>query len=300
MIRPVRFGFNPETASDNVFQVVSNDESENIQKQALKEFNKMVDQLRANEINVLVVDDTLEPHTPDSIFPNNWVSFHENSNGTICLYPMYATNRRAERKMNVLHEVLKYFQSSQTLDLTYFETENKFLEGTGSLVLDRENKISYACISNRTDTEVVNIFCDKMGFTKSIIFEAKDENNIPIYHTNVLMFLADKYAVICLEAIRSEVERNAIVSAIVQSGKEIIEIKYKQWNNFVGNMLQVQNRKGENFLVMSSRAYESLTNDQIAKLKSYNQLIHSDLTIIESNGGGSARCMMAEIYLPLK
>lgn len=293
MIRPVHFGFNAQTAVNNAFQVAGQDNE--AQEKALQEFDALVNILRNNDVDVLVVNDTPEPHTPDSIFPNNWISFHEN--GTVCLYPMFAENRRQERKSSVLQQVKEHFSIHQTIDLTHYEKEHLFLEGTGSMVLDRDNKIAYACLSQRTDEKVLADFCEHMGY-ESVIFDAADAKGQPIYHTNVLMCVADKYVVICLDCIPSEFERAIVKDAIAHSGKELIAISMEQLGNFAGNMLQVQNKKGELILVMSARAWKSLTPVQQHKLNTYNTVIYAPLTTIENNGGGSARCMMAEIFLP--
>jgi len=296
MIRPVSFVYNEQTAVNNAFQSVTADGA-TVQEKALAEFDAMVNLLRSNGVEVTVVQDTAEPHTPDSIFPNNWVSFHED--GTVVLYPMFAENRRAERKPHVLNEIGKKFSFEGTVDLTYFEKENIFLEGTGSMVLDRDNQIAYACISPRTDEQVLAEFCRKLGYTP-VLFTATDGNARAIYHTNVMMCIADRYAVICLESIASPTERQKVEEAIAGTGKTIIAITLKQMNHFAGNMLQVETTSGKKLLVMSTQAYESLTTDQIDALGSFNRIIHAPLNTIETNGGGSARCMMAEIYLGVK
>ncbi len=294
MIKPVRFDFNAETAVNNSFQVRSTDMA--VQDKALKEFEAFIALLRKNGIDVTVIEDSPEPHTPDSVFPNNWISFHED--GTLILYPMFAANRRLERKQTVLQAIKQKFQVTKTIDLSIYEADHIFLEGTGSMVLDRDHKIAYACLSQRTDKALLQKFCDQTGFTP-ISFSSVDENNQPIYHTNVMMCVADRYVVICLESIQDNLEKSKITHAIEKGGKQVIDISYHQMNHFAGNMLQVHNAAGEIFLVMSSQAYHSLTEIQLKKLESFNPIIHSDLTTIETNGGGSARCMMAEIFLPL-
>lgn len=295
MIRPVNFGFNAETAVNNAFQVAGKEEA--AQEKARQEFDAFVTLLQNNAVDVTVIDDSKEPYTPDSIFPNNWISFHEE--GTIVLYPMFAANRRLERKPAVLQALKNKFVISKTIDLSGNENENSFLEGTGSMVLDREKKIAYACLSPRTDYLALNEFCEKMGYRPEV-FDAMDKTGLPIYHTNVMMCVADKYVVICLDAIPAEHEKDNVTETITHSGKEVIAITLTQMNHFAGNMLQVNNSKGEKLLVMSSQAFESLTREQKEKLSAYNALIHSPLTTIETNGGGSARCMLAEVYLPLK
>ena len=294
MIRPVGFAFNAETAVNNSFQVPTN--QQNVQQQALHEFDVFVQKLQSNGIDVTVVNDTPEPFTPDSIFPNNWISFHTN---TICLYPMFAENRRLERKQSVLEAVKQKFNIEQTIDFTEFEQTNIFNEGTGSMVLDRENNIAYACLSVRTQLPALQEFCSKMSY-KPVTFIANDVQGQPIYHTNVMMCVANKFVVVCLECVTNLQERSFLKSTIQATGKEIIEISYHQMNHFAGNMLQVGNLNGDVFLVMSSQAYHVLTTEQIASIEKYNTIIHSSLETIETNGGGSARCMMAEVFLNAK
>jgi hypothetical protein len=293
MIRPVNFGFNAETAVNNAFQVKGNDDA---QDNALKEFEDFVSLLRNNSVEVTVVDDTPEPHTPDSIFPNNWVSFH--NDGSLLLYPMYAENRRSERKQHVIDAITQKFLVKRTIDLSRYEDQDIFLEGTGSMVLDRDNKIAYACLSPRTNKKVLADFCNHMGYA-SVLFRAIDGNGEAIYHTNVMMCVADKYIVICLDSIPGKNEKEKVIEMIKKTGKEIIDISLDQLNHFAGNMLQVENKQGEKLLVMSTQAFESLTGEQKKKLSSFNKIIHSSLTTIETNGGGSARCMMAEVHLPV-
>lgn len=290
MVRPAAFTFNIETEINNLFQVKGNEE--NAQQKALQEFDAFVELLKQNKIDVTVIQDTPEPHTPDSIFPNNWISFHEND--TEVLYPMYAENRRAERKQHIQEIIKQKFNKSIIIDLTMLEKDNLFLEGTGSMVLDRENKIAYACISPRTDLHLLNIFCEKLNF-ESCSFEATDKNGNQIYHTNVMMCVADKFVVICLDAISESQEKNKVIRKIESTQKEIINISFNQMNHFAGNMLQLKN-DNEKLLIMSDAAYYSLDQNQISSLVKYNKIIHSDLNTIETNGGGSARCMIAEIF----
>lgn len=294
MIRPVNFLFNAETARDNVFQVNAN--TGDTQAKALEEFNRFVSLLTNNDVDVTVVEDTPEPHTPDSLFPNNWVSFHDD--GTVLLYPMYAPNRRTERKEHVLEKINKLFRITKKIDLSHYENDDLFLEGTGSMVLDRDNRIAYSCLSMRTEKTVLDEFCKIMNY-EAVTFSAVDKNGQPIYHTNVMMCLADKYAVICIDSIPAIEEKKKVVEAIEKTNKEVIDINLDQLNHFAGNMLQIENKGGEKLIVMSTKAYQSLTNEQIEKLNSYNRIIHSSLNTIETNGGGSARCMMAEIHLPV-
>ncbi|TAF57040.1 MAG: amidinotransferase [Sphingobacteriia bacterium] len=295
MVRPVGFQFNAETAVNNSFQVASQDPA--IGQKAAAEFDGFVAKLRQKGVDVTVVNDTPQPHTPDSIFPNNWISFH--GDGRICLYPMFAENRRQERKPTVLQAVNEKFQVTETIDLTGFEAEDVFLEGTGSMVLDREKKLAYACLSPRTQEKALAAFCEAMGYTP-VVFWALDQGQQPIYHTNVMMCVADRYVVICSASIANPKEKQLVLDTIAASGKAVVDIGLEQMNQFAGNMLQVHNAAGETFLVMSSQAYHSLNQEQIQQIESYQPIIHSALDTIERHGGGSARCMMAEVFLPLK
>jgi hypothetical protein len=295
MLRPVSFGFNAETAVNNAFQVKSAEED--VQNKALEEFDAFVGILRQNGVDVTVINDTPEPHTPDSIFPNNWISFHED--GSVLLYPMYAANRRGERKQHVLEKIAERFWIETRIDLSAYEKEDIYLEGTGSMVLDRDYKVAYACLSPRTNEKVLTDFCDRMGYT-AVLFHVVDATGRAIYHTNVMMCIADKYVVICFDSVQDDEEKINLINALLHTGKEIIDISVDQMNHFAGNMLQIENKEGEKLLVMSTQAYEALTEGQRKKLTSFNKIIHSPLTTIETNGGGSARCMMAEVHLPLR
>ena len=290
LIRPVNFGFNAETAVNNSFQVNS---TGNVQQKALIEFDGLVSLLAENKVSLTVIADTEIPHTPDSIFPNNWISFHED--GTVIIYPMFAANRRLEKKPHILDKLKEIFHITAVKDLSRYETENLFLEGTGSMVLDRENRIAYASLSPRTDKHILDEFCSMAGYTPCS-FTSMDNSGNPIYHTNVMMCVAANFAVICLEAIRDEQERLMVSGSLTGSGKEIIGISLQQMNAFAGNMLQVRNSEGELLLVMSSQAFDSLNKTQVSKLEKFSRIIHTPLDTIESCGGGSARCMMAEIF----
>lgn len=297
MIEPIAFGYNAQTAQNNYFQI--NSENEDTQAKALAEFNGFVEKLRANKINVITIKDTIEPHTPDSIFPNNWVSFGKD--GRVVLYPMFAPNRRDERRMEILEEVKNQgFQINEIVDFTQSESEDKFLEGTGSMIFDHENKIAYGSVSLRLDEALFRAFCEEFGFTPVVFhsYQTAGEERLPIYHTNVMMCVADRFVVICLDCIDDEEERQMVVETIQKSRKEIVEISEKQMQNFAGNMLQVHNEEGEKFLVMSQTAYQSLEQKQIEQIEQYCEILHSDLNTIETNGGGSARCMLAEVFLP--
>ena len=298
MIEPAAFGFNAETAQNNYFQV--NSENAETQTKALQEFNNFVEKLRSKGINVITVKDTLEPHTPDSIFPNNWISMHQD--GTVVLYPMCAVNRRWERRNDILEILKRNFSVKEIIDFSAPENDGKFLEGTGSMIFDHENKIAYGSVSLRLDEKLFREFCEKFGFTPVVFHSYQTANNerLPIYHTNVMMCVADQFVVICLDCIDDETERVNVVNAIVNSGKEIIEISESQMQRFAGNMLQLQNPEGKKFLVMSLSAYQSLTPEQISNIEKYSEIIYSDLETIETNGGGSARCMLAEVFLEKK
>jgi len=291
MIRPLHFMFNAETAVNNRFQVKS--DTDNLTEKAVVEFDEFVKALRKEGIDVTVVEDSPDPHTPDAIFPNNWISFHEG--GVFCLYPMFAPNRRMERKTEVIDLIRKKFKYQKLVDFTSYELENRFLEGTGSMVLDREQKIAYACLSPRTDSVVLEDFCKELGYTPAV-FHAIDETGEAIYDTNVMMCVADRFVVICLDSIPAADEKKRITDRIHTSGKEIISINISQMNHFAGNMLQLENISGEKILVMSSAAWTSLHADQKEKLTRYNHILHMPLENIETNGGGSARCMIAEIH----
>ena len=299
MVEPIAFGYNAQTALNNYFQVDQKDD--NIQTKALEEFNNFADKLKSKGINVISVKDTLEPHSPDSIFPNNWVSFH--NDGKVVLYPMFAPNRRVERRTDILETLkVKGFEITEIEDLSHFENQQKFLEGTGSMIFDHDHKIAYGSVSLRLDEELFRQFCTKFGF-RPVVFHSYQNaggERLPIYHTNVMMCVADKFVVICLECIDDELEREKVHEVIKSTQKEIIEISEDQMQQFAGNMLQVQNEAGEKFLVMSESAYRSLTAQQISAIEKYCEIIYSDLNTIETNGGGSARCMLAEVFLPKK
>lgn len=297
MVEPIAFGFNAQTAENNYFQV--QDESQNTQTKALEEFQNFVAKLREAGVRVLVAKDTLDPHTPDSIFPNNWVSFGED--GEVVLYPMFAPNRRVERRQDILDFVkTEGFEISKVTDWSRFENENRFLEGTGSMIFDHPNKLAYGSVSLRLDEKLFIDFCESISYTPVVFhsYQTAGNERLPIYHTNVMMCVADQYVVICLDCIDDAQERKNVVETIENSGKEIIEISEGQMQQFAGNMLQVRNTEGTPFLVMSAAAKNSLTEEQLQNIEKYNAIISSDLTTIETNGGGSARCMLAEVFLP--
>ena len=300
MVEPVDFRFNEETAVNNYFQSKPEDSQESVQEKALSEFRNMVSKLREHGVNVIVLQDTPDPHTPDSIFPNNWISFHENK--MIALYPMFAQNRRQERREDDVLDLLaeKGFEAEEIMDYTDAESDEIFLEGTGSIILDREHKIAYAAVSPRTDEELFLEFCEDFEYTP-ILFEANQTVNgerMQIYHTNVMMCVADEYAVICLDSIDDKAEKKFVADTLVETGKEIIDITEEQMHKFAGNMLQVGGMGTSKYLVMSQTAFDSLTKYQIDAIEKYNPIIAVDINTIETLGGGSARCMMAEVFLP--
>lgn len=316
MIRPVRFSYNSQTAVNNAFQE-SGIPEELSQRQALKEFDAYVEMLRNEGIEVMVVEDTATPHTPDSIFPNNWLSLHsaeelaDVGSRVVVLYPMFAENRRAERRQDIIEALTGAVAPSCTgaadapscasaalLDLTSYEKRNLFLEGTGSLILDRNEHLAYACQSPRTCEEVLEEWSSKMGYDY-FLFHAEDMNGNPIYHTNVMMSVGEQLAVVCLDAITDIEERMSLIELLEESDKEIVEISLEQMNEFAGNMLQLHTvKEGElkYIMVMSARAKDSLDQDQIEAIEKYCKIVAPDLEFIERNGGGSARCMLAEIF----
>ena len=294
MIQPADFGYNTETAANNAFQ---KNIGGNLQQKALQEFSDFVELLRKNKVDVTVVEDSLHPATPDSIFPNNWISFH--ADGRVFLYPMFAVNRRLERKTAVLDLVKAEFLVTEIIDLTQSENDGLFLEGTGSMVLDREHKIAYACLSPRTNEKLLHDFCKLVNYTP-VTFRATDHTGVDIYHTNVMMCVAKTYAVVCLESVTDTAEKENLLSALKQTNKKIVDISLQQVNHFAGNMLQVVNTDGVLMLIMSTQAFLTLTAAQIETLQKQNRIIHSSLNIIESAGGGSARCMIAEVFLNKK
>ncbi|WPO83176.1 arginine deiminase-related protein [Chryseobacterium sp. JJR-5R] len=299
MIEPIAFGFNAETAKNNYFQIEQ--KGFDTQFKALTEFKAFVEKLRSKGINVISIKDTLDPHTPDSIFPNNWVSFHKD--GKVVLYPMFASNRRVERRDDIIESIREQgFEVSEIDDWSFPETQGHFLEGTGSMIFDHDHKLAYGSVSLRLDENLFRDFCEKYGFTPVVFhsFQTVGEERLPIYHTNVMMCVADRFVVICLDCIDNELERSKVAETIKNSGKEIIEISEEQMQQFAGNMLQVQNTDGEKFLVMSETAYKSLHEGQVSAIEKYCEIIYSDLNTIEVNGGGSARCMLAEVFLPKK
>ncbi|OQD42193.1 citrulline utilization hydrolase CtlX [Croceivirga radicis] len=301
MVRPVAFRMNEETAVNNYFQEDLSVKNNQINKNAQQEFDAFVEKLKAKGVNVIVIEDRLDQDTPDSIFPNNWISFHKD--GTVGVYPMFAENRRRERREDVF-DILeeKGFFIDKIVDYTSAEEEGIFLEGTGSIILDRVHNKAYCALSDRADEDLFIEFCEDFDVFP-VLFTANqsvDGKRLPIYHTNVMMALAETFAVICLDTIDDKKERKMVKDHLKQDGKEVILITEEQMHSFAGNMLQVLGANDERILVMSSAAYNSLTQSQIDAIEKHCTILHSSLETIETCGGGSARCMMAEVFLPLK
>tara|TARA_B100001094_G_scaffold329530_1_gene392484 strand:+ start:10 stop:915 length:906 start_codon:yes stop_codon:yes gene_type:complete len=292
MVSPDKFRNNESTISDNSFQAKKIQKS-SISANAIDEFERLKKVILNKGVSVYSLSDDSEFDTPDAVFPNNWISFH-NSNKAL-LYPMYALNRRFERKSSTLEKLSKQGIDIQIIkDYSHFENDNKFLEGTGSLVLDRRNKFAYCSLSNRSNNDLVDLFCLQMNY-KPIVFNSF-YNSVPIYHTNVMMSICNKFSIICLDSIKDEIQKTAVIANLKNSNLEIIDINIDQMSSFLGNCIQLIDSKSNPLLVMSSRAYNSINNFQLKKIEKHTDIIHSDLKTIEDNGGGSARCMIAEIF----
>ena len=300
MIRPVQFRMNEQTAVNNYYQkVLEHTLPETVNTKAVAEFDTMVKTLKNAGIQVIVVEDSKEFDTPDSIFPNNWISFHKN--GTIGLYPMFAKNRRLERKASIIEAVeAEGFKIETVVDYTAAEDDGYYLEGTGSILLDRENQKAYCALSERADEELFIEFCEDFEYTPVVFSAYQTVNNKRelIYHTNVMMCLGTTFAVVCLASIDDNKERKNLLKHLHEDGKKVIEISEDQVNNFAGNMLQLKGTNGQSYLVMSQSALESLRPAQVQLLEAHATIISSKLDTIEACGGGSARCMMAEVFLP--
>lgn len=291
MIRPARFAFNVETAQNNYFQ--QKVESDSVAEKALKEFDAIVQLLQRNDVDVTVIQNKPDPPTPDALFPNNWFSSH--ITGELVLYPMFAVNRRLERSPEIIDILRRKMNHRKLVDLTHWENDGEFLEGTGSMVLDRHKRIAYCCRSPRTSEKVLTDFCSLMSYD-AIIFDALDKEGNPIYHTNVMMSVGLQVAVVCLESIRDTADRQKVISALTATGKIIVDISLDQVTHFAGNMLEVKSRNGTPLMVMSASARKALTSSQETTISTFNRIVASDLQTIETVGGGSARCMMAEIF----
>ena len=302
MIEPRHFGFNNETAKDNHYQI-NNDliSKTEIKQKANKEFNALVHKIKEEDISVRVFSDNKKLITTDSVFPNNWISLHQE--GKLILYPMFSKNRRKERQnKSIISYLNKNHSIDEIIDLTNWEQKGEFLEGTGSMIFDRKNKICFAAISNRTSNVILKELCDILKYDL-ITFKANqsyNDNRVPIYHTNVMMSLGEQFVLICLQCIDNLNERSKIISILKDLKKEIIEISEKQVENFAGNLLQVENKRKKKFIIMSSKAYKCFSKSQKKKLNNHGKIIHSNLDIIEKIGGGSARCMIAENFLQKK
>jgi len=297
MIRPSAFGFNEETAANNYFQSSANTNKKEIHEKALMEFDRMVDKLKNRDIDVIVLNDTPEPIKPSAVFPNNWLS--TSPNGTVFIYPMFAPNRRAEKRDDILSFLKEHFIIHDLQDWSEFEVDGKFLEGTGSMIIDHNNKVIYACYSSRTDISVLEKFADKNGY-RAIAFFAADKDGHPVYHTNIVMTLGENFAVLCEEAIEEEWELIAVKQLLESTAHEIIRITKEQMYRFAGNMLQVKNKKDEKYLVMSETAFKAFDEDQKERLSSYSRILSIAIPTIEKVEGGSVRCMMTEIFLKEK
>jgi len=296
MIRPVRFESNPLTADSNRFQGKSSESPDAQQAQALKEFDRLVAALRDSGIEVVVVEDTPTPHTPDSIFPNNWISLH--ADGRVVLYPMEARNRRTERRIDIIEHlnVELGLLVTEVVDLTKHEDAGRYLDGTGSMVLDRANRVAYACLSSRTHLDPLGDFAQRMNY-EVVAFDAVDANGVPIYHTNVVMNVGEQLAVICDAAIQRDDQREAVLAQLRDSGHDVISLSYEQLEAFAGNMLELRNDQGERVIAMSQRAFDSLNEEQLDKLRANGKIVSVPIDIIESSAGGSVRCMLAEVHL---
>lgn len=296
MVRPARFGFNEETAANNAFQVNDAGRSpEEIQAAAAAEFDEFVARLRAHGINVIAAEDSPEPYTPDAVFPNNWVSFHHD--GSVITYPMFSPLRRQERREEIIALVQSQFAAGKRIHMEQHEAEGRFLEGTGSMILDHDHKRVYACLSPRTEAGLLEEFGRITGY-KPVIFHSTDAAGQDVYHTNVMMAIGETFVVICMDSVKEPVEKAMLEAEFAATGKEVITITLDQMNSFAGNMLQVRNVAGQTFLVMSEQAFRSLNPEQVARIEKHTQILHSPLYTIEQYGGGSARCMLAEVFLP--
>lgn len=292
MIRPASFGFNEQTASSNAFQKrLGNLSPKEIQRRAQAEFDNLVEILRGRGINVFVVEDTLAPPKPDAVFPNNWISFHHD--GTVFLYPMLSEKRNAERRGDVIETLKQSFQIEKIVDLSIGGSQ--VLEGTGSMVCDHANRIIYACLSSRTDENLLKRFASMIGY-EPIVFHCLDAEGAEIYHTNVVMCVGETLAVICLDTIKNSEERNQVAQKLIETKHEVIELSVAQMNRFAGNMLEVRSNQNKNFLLMSVSARESLTVEQTAKIEEHAEILSANIETIETIGGGSVRCMLAEIF----
>ncbi len=297
LVRPSTFVFNEETASTNAFQQTPTENQEALRAKAIGEFDFFAEKLMSEGVDVTVIEDSPYPVKPDAVFPNNWISFHED--GTVVLYPMYAPNRRTERRPEVIDALKKKFDVRRVMDLSRHEDEGRILEGTGSIIFDRTNRVAYACLSPRTNKDLFTDTAENLGY-RAVYFNARDRSGQAIYHTNVMMCVAEQFAVICLESINDPAEKSAVRESLKNTGHRVIPISFSQMTNFAGNMLALKNKQGSDLLILSQSAYDCLSDEQKQNISAFCKMVPVPIRLIETIGGGSARCMIAEIFLPLK
>lgn len=296
LVRPAAFGYNPETAATNAFQKKAADQRA-VHKRALAEFDKVIQSLHDKGIPTLVVEDTIDPLTTDAIFPNNWITTHED--GRIILYPMMAPSRRQERRKDIVERLQRVYKTTEVIDLSNNELNNKFLEGTGSIIFDHPNQVAFACRSERTNEDLLKSLCHQIGY-RPIIFSATDEKGLPIYHTNVMMWIGEKLAGVCLDSIHDENDQELVLEQLANSNHKVIALSYVQMNSFAGNMFELRNSNNERYLLMSQAAFDSLLPGQLIEIEKHARPLAIDISTIEECGGGSIRCMVAGIHLPSK
>lgn len=294
LVRPSNFVFNTETAVSNAFQVKVHESDEAVRQKVFAEFELFSATLKAKGVNVFVFDDTPFPQKPDAIFPNNWITFH--ADGTVILYPMCARSRQHERRPDIIDKLKQHFKITNVVDLSHYEKENRFLEGTGSMVFDHVHKTAYACLSPRTDKEIFIKVCELLHY-EPVCFHAHDNGGKEIYHTNVMMCVGEKFAVVCLSSIINSKERSHVSDSIIKSGLELIDISLEQMNHFAGNLLEIKTNVNKNIVALSQSAFDSLSPEQKRKIEKHSELVPLSINTIETIGGGSARCMIAEIFL---
>ncbi|PWJ42628.1 citrulline utilization hydrolase CtlX [Sediminitomix flava] len=297
MVRPNFFAFNAETAKDNAFQSEPSMTQNEITSKAVAEFDEFVSRLRAKGIQITVIEDTPEPLTPDAVFPNNWFTTHPE--GKVVLYPMKAENRRLERRTDILDQLAESLKLDEVQDFSKYEAENRFMEGTGSMIFDHDNKICYAAKSERTDKGVLEEITASLGY-ETVFFSSFDQNGGSIYHTNVMLSVGSKFAVLCDQSVTDAEELATLKASFEKTGRTLICVNFEQMNSFCCNILEVRNEKDELFVAMSDTAFNAFTEEQKAVINQSAEIIHAPLATIESIGGGGARCMMAEIFLPKK
>ena len=295
LIRPQSFGYNPETAVSNAFQQEMGLTSSEISEKVEHEFDGFVYKLKDAGVDVLVVEDTAYPAKADAVFPNNWFTTH--TDGTMILYPMLSANRRLERRPDIVKLLEKEFEVKRIVDLSDYEKKGKFLEGTGCIVFDHPNRTAYASQSERTHPEVLDRVCQELGY-QPITFDASDENGKPIYHTNVMMSIGTSFVICCMESIPEGAAKQNLLATFAAHGRDVLDISYRQMRRFAGNMLELTTTNGQTILVMSLSAHDVLNSAQREKLSSHAKLLPMDIPTIETIGGGSARCMIAEVFFP--